>query len=52
MTETTEIRRAHEWVMPRRGEKGPARCRVCGAVKTGKPSYCYAEEVPAEEAGE
>ena len=49
MTETTEIRRAHEWVMPKRGEKGAARCRVCGAVRGGTKSTCYVEEVPAED---
>lgn len=48
MSETAEIRRAHEWITPRRGERGLPRCRVCGAVKSGKPSWCYMEEVPAE----
>ena len=49
MSETTEIRRAHEWLTPKRGERGAIRCRVCGAVKSGKPSWCYTEEVPAED---
>lgn len=45
--ETTEIRRAHEWLMPKRGERGAIRCRVCGMVKSATPSWCYVEEVPA-----
>ena len=47
--ETTEIRRAHEWLMPKRGERGAIRCRVCGMVKSATPSWCYVEEVPAQD---
>lgn len=50
MAETTTIRRAHEWMPPKRdAPKALPRCRVCGAVKIpGRVTDCYVEEVPAD----
>lgn len=47
MAETTAIKRAHEWVPPKRDTpRALPRCRICGAVKRpGIVTECYVEEV-------
>lgn len=50
MAESATIKRAHEWVPPKRDERRALpRCRICGAVKVpGRVTECYVEEVKAD----